>query len=88
MFQGSAQSMASRVPADEPKMTKRGAGAQSRGQGVRATAMANAASDGLAGDPKWFSHCVVMLNTCIPSRGSKEKRIGIPLLEVPNIYSK
>ena len=50
--------------------------------------MANAASDGLAGDPKGFSHCVVMLNTCIPSRGSKEERIRIPLLAVPNIYSK
>ena len=55
---------------------------------VRATAMANAASNGLAGDPKWFSHCVVMLNTCVPSRGSKEERIRIPLLAVPNIYSK
>ena len=55
---------------------------------VRATAMANAASDGLAGDPKKFSHCVVMLNTCVPSRRSKEERIRIPLLAVPNIYSK
>ena len=55
---------------------------------VRATAMANAASDGLAGDPKGFSHCVVILNTCVPSRGSKEERIRVPLLAVPNIYSK
>ena len=50
--------------------------------------MVNAASDRLAGDPKMFSHYVVMLNTCIPSRGSKEEKIRIPLLAVPNIYGK
>ena len=50
--------------------------------------MATAASDRLAGDPKRFSHYMVMLNTCVPSRESKEERIRIPLLAVPNIYSK
>ena len=49
---------------------------------------ANTTSDELAGDPKGFSHYVVMLNTCIPSRGSKEERIRIPLLAWPNIHSK
>ena len=42
----------------------------------------------LVGNPKRFSHYAVMLNTCIPSRGSKEERIRIPLLAWPNIDSK
>ena len=44
-------------------------------ESVRATAMANTASNRLAGDPKRFSYYVVILNTCIPNRGSKEERI-------------
>ena len=35
-----------------------------------------------------FSYYVVILNTDIPSRGSKEERIGIRLLACPYIYSK
>jgi len=43
-------------------------------------------SDELSGDPKTLVIGVVILQTYIPSRGSKEERIGIPLLAWPNIY--
>jgi len=54
--------------------------------GCKSDCRANTISNELAGDSKTLVIGVVILQTYVPSRGSKEERIGIPLLAWPNIY--
>ena len=60
---------------------------EAKGKTVRATAVGQDAV--LAGDPKEIRLlCNTTLITDIPSRGSKEERIRIPLLVWANIQSR